>query len=229
MKKRSGLMKISEKYRNELAVYLPLAFVGGFLEIYTFLNMDGLFANSQTSNIVMFFQSICAGDKFGILYCFIPIIIYMLGIAVTEIAPQKISNGGLRWPKICLLIEILCIIGVGFVPANINGRISALPIFFLTALQYNTFKSMQGQAVSTVFCTNNLRQVVIHLCRYKEKNNPDQLIFTSVYVFVILSFGMGVVLGFYLSNFFAVKAVWICAVIMAAVMFKISRHGHILA
>lgn len=99
MKKRSGLMKISEKYRHELAVYLPLAFVGGFLEIYTFLNMDGLFANSQTSNIVMFFQSICAGDKFGILYCFIPIIIYMLGIAVTEIAPQKISNGGLRWPE----------------------------------------------------------------------------------------------------------------------------------
>ena len=51
MKKRSGSMKISEKYKHELAVYLPLAFVGGFLEIYTFLNMDGLFANSQTSNI----------------------------------------------------------------------------------------------------------------------------------------------------------------------------------
>lgn len=219
-------MKISEKYRHEMAVYLPLAFVGGFLEIYTYLNMNGLFANSQTSNIVIFFESICAGDKLGILYCFIPILIYMIGIAVTETLPSKIPDGTVHWPKLCLLIEIICIIAVGFVPAGLNGRISALPIFFLTSLQYNTFKSMQGQAVSTVFCTNNLRQIVIHFCRYREKNDSDQLKFMSVYAFVIVSFGLGVVVGFYLSSVFTVKAVWICALIMAAVMLKLHRHGH---
>ena len=44
-------MEISQKYKHELSVYLPLSFVGGFLEIYTYINMSGLFANAQTSNL----------------------------------------------------------------------------------------------------------------------------------------------------------------------------------
>ena len=87
--------------------------------------------------------------------------------------------------------------GVAFCPKIIPARVSALPVFFLTAMQYNTFKSMQGQGVSTVFCTNNLRQAVIHFWRWKEKKDGAQAVYMSVYVFVIGMFILGVVAGFF--------------------------------
>ena len=131
-----------------------------------------------------------------------------------------------RWPEYCVLIEAVCMAGVAFCPKIIPARVSALPVFFLTAMQYNTFKSMQGQGVSTVFCTNNLRQAVIHFWRWKEKKDGAQAVYMSVYVFVIGMFILGVVAGFSLSHLWGVKAVLACVVVMAFVFLRLRFHGH---
>lgn len=216
---------MTENYRHELSVYLPLAFVGGFLEIYTYTNMSGLFANAQTSNLVLLFNSLCEKNWFGALYCLIPIILYISAISITEVVPRKI--GSVKWPQYCVLIEALCMAAVGFVSPSINGKIAALPIFFLAGLQYNTFRSMQGQGVSTVFCTNNLRQAVIHFWHYKQKNDKAHLTYMGVYIFVIMFFTAGVIVGFTASHKLGIKAVWVCAAIMMPIYLKLKRHGQL--
>ena len=36
------------------------------------------------------------------------------------------------------------------------------PVFFASGLQYNTFTALHGVPISTLFCTNNLRQLTLH-------------------------------------------------------------------
>ena len=217
---------MNSKYKHELAVYLPLAFVGGFLEIYTYINMSGLFANAQTSNLVLLFNGLLSDNIPSAVYCVMPVILYILGITVTELIPKKMRDPSVRWPEYCVLIEAVCMAGVALCPKIIPARVSALPVFFLTAMQYNTFKSMQGQGVSTVFCTNNLRQAVIHFWRWKEKKDGAQAVYMSVYVFVIGMFILGVVAGFSLSHLWGVKAVLACDVVMVFVFLRLRFHGH---
>ncbi|GFI61833.1 hypothetical protein IMSAG049_01002 [Clostridiales bacterium] len=221
-------MIISEKYCRELSVYLPLAFVGGFLEIYTYINMSGLFANAQTSNLVMLFNNLCQMNFNGVVFSIISMCLYISGIAMTVLIPPKMKDRGKVWPSLCIVIEGVCIFAVGLAPFGISGRVAALPVFFLTAIQYNTFKSVQGQGVSTVFCTNNIRQAVIHFCKYKTENAPEHLIYMSVYVFVILSFGIGVIAGFYTSQRLEVRAVWICIPILLTALANLHFYGHLL-
>ena len=219
-------MEISQKYRHELSVYLPMSFVGGFLEIYTYINMSGLFANAQTSNLVMLFNGLWSKNWSSALYCIVPIILYIAGISVTETIPEKLNDSTIRWPKLCVLIEIICMSAVAFSPASLPGKVAALPVFFLTAMQYNTFRSMQGQGVSTVFCTNNLRQAVIHYWHYKKSIDKNQIVYMSVYIFVIAVFALGVTAGFFLSHHLGVKAILVCDIVMLYVFLKLHFHGH---
>lgn len=219
-------MEISQKYKHELSVFLPLSFAGGFLEIYTYINMSGLFANAQTSNLVMLFNGLWSRNWYSALYCIVPIILYVAGISVTELLPKKLNDAAVRWPKLCVLIEMICMTAVAFSPASLPAKVAALPIFFVTAMQYNTFKSMEGQGVSTVFCTNNLRQAVIHYWRYREQDDKKQIVYMSVYIFAIAAFILGVTGGYFFSHHFGVKAVLVCDIIMVYVFFKLHFHGH---
>lgn len=192
--------------------------------MYAFTNRDGIFANAQTGNLAILFKSIGAGSFLGVLYCLVPIILYMAAIYMTMEMPARIGDS-LKWSKMCIFIEMILILAVGIIPDAVPGRYAVLPIFFMTALQYNTFKSMRGQAVSTVFCTNNLRQVVIHFWRFKQKKDAEHIKYMNVYVIVLLSFGIGVMLGFFFSELLYEKAIWVCEIFMLIVLNKLHVHG----
>lgn len=217
-------MNEEQRFKHELWLFVPLAISGGFFEIYAYMSRGGIFANAQTGNLAILFKSICAGSIWGALYCMVPIILYMLAIFVTMEVPARMKNS-IKWTELCVLIEMIIILFVGFIPETIPGRYAVLPIFFMTALQYNTFKSMRGQAVSTVFCTNNLRQVVIHYWRYKEKKDLQHIKYMNVYVIVLLSFGFGVILGFFSNIIFEEKAIWVCEIFMLPVLHRLHVHG----
>lgn len=217
-------MNEEQRFKHELWIFIPLALTGGFVEIYAFTSRDGIFANAQTGNLAILFKSIGAGSFLGVLYCLVPIILYMTAIYITMELPARIGNL-LKWSKLCIWSEMILIFVVGMIPNTVPGRYAVLPIFFMTALQYNTFKSMRGQAVSTVFCTNNLRQVVIHFWRFKEKKDYQHIKYMNVYVIVLLSFGVGVMLGFLLSGILYEKAIWVCEIFMLIVLSKLHVHG----
>lgn len=217
-------MNEEQRYKYELWIFVPLAISGGFMEIYAFLSRDGIFANAQTGNLAILFKSVCAGSIWGVLYCLVPIILYMSAIYITMEVPARLKNA-VKWSELCVFIEMLLIFIVGLIPETVPGKYAVLPIFFMTALQYNTFKSMRGQAVSTVFCTNNLRQVVIHFWRFKEKKDAEHIKYMNVYVIVLLSFGLGVMLGFFSNDLYAEKAIWICEILMLPVLYRLHVHG----
>ena len=77
--------KIPSLSSNSIYLGILLAIVGGFLDAYTFISRDGVFANAQTGNMVLLAVKAASKDWQGSLLFIPPIIAFILGVLVSEI------------------------------------------------------------------------------------------------------------------------------------------------
>ena len=59
---------------------LLLAFVGGYLDAYTYITRDGVFANAQTGNMALMALRLARGEWADALHYLVPIAAFALGI-----------------------------------------------------------------------------------------------------------------------------------------------------
>lgn len=101
------------KMHETMRVGILLAFVGGFLDVYTYLLRGGVFANAQTGNMVLLTLQISQGHFVQALYYLVPIIAFFMGAVVTEIVKKHDY-----WHEYVLVIEIILLFGVGLYPLS---------------------------------------------------------------------------------------------------------------
>lgn len=199
--------------------YCCLALVGGFLEAYALVNRDGLFANAQTANYTHIWISLAEGKIADFFYYILPMILYCVAIFVATLMPLWMKR--FSWPKICLALEIAVIILLGFLPSDIDYKYAILPIFFCTALQYQTFQSCHGFAASTIFVTNNIRQFTNAFALYLTKKDKYQLYKSKIYLYTILCFALGVVLSIVFGAFLSDRSIFVCLIPLIITYFMI--------
>ena len=133
-------VKIHETRR----VGILLAFVGGFLDVNTYLLRGGVFANAQTGNMVLLMLQISEGQWMKALYYIIPIIAFFSGVVVTELV--KLHE---RWHEYVLIIEIVLLFLIGFYPVTFPAMIVNVTISFICALQISSFRKLRGAVYAT--------------------------------------------------------------------------------
>lgn len=193
-------------------VYRTLILVAGFYGGYAMLVRGGAFSNAQTGNIVLMALELGKGNVAAALYYLIPIGAYVLGSLASEVLPKPIRRFHLlRWDTLLTLFEILMVILMGFIPASAPHQICQVIINFICAMQYNTFRSAEGVAMATTFCTNHVRQIGISLGRLLDpgKEKAQQLHRLWLHVAMVLCFGAGVALSVPACKFLGSKAIWL--------------------
>lgn len=224
-------MKNSKKNRTYFLmcerkwIYHTLIIVAGFFGAYTFLLRGNVFCNAQTGNVVLMGMAIGSGKWGEALSYLIPISAYLLGAFVSELFPNMIKHHlPFRWDTLLIAIEILVVLGLGFVPESAPAQISQVAINFIASMQYNTFRQAEGVPMATTFATNHIRQIGIGLAneirhfRLKDKNNRERLLqhFEMLIFFVI-----GAVIGTVLCNIFLGKAIWATIIPFGIVFFSL--------
>jgi len=116
------------------------------------------------------------------------------------ILPQIAGN-------LCFAIIIL----MGFIPASAPHQICQVIINFICAMQYNTFRSAEGVAMATTFCTNHIRQIGILLAGLFDpgKNNRALLRRTRIHVVMVIFFVVGVALSAVACRYLGTYAIWL--------------------
>ena len=193
-------------------VYRTLILVAGFYGGYAMLVRGGAFSNAQTGNIVLMALELGRGNILSALYYLIPIGAYVLGSLASEVLPKPLRRFHLlRWDTLLTLFEILMVIVMGFIPTSAPHQICQVIINFLCAMQYNTFRSSEGVAMATTFCTNHVRQIGIFLARLFDpgKAKVQQLQRLWLHVAMVLCFGAGVALSVPACKFLEGKAIWL--------------------
>lgn len=189
-----------------------LIVVAGFFGAYTYLLRGNVFCNAQTGNVVLMGMAIGARKWSEALYYLIPISAYLMGAFVSELLPNPIKHRlPIRWDTLLIAIEMLVVLGLGFVPESAPVQISQVAINFIASMQYNTFRQAEGVPMATTFATNHIRQIGVGLAKEvkhlhtKNRSHREKLL---QHFEMLMFFLIGAVVGTVLCNIFVGKAIW---------------------
>lgn len=206
-----------KNFRRDLTplVFAVFAVVGGFLEVFTFVLHGGVFCNAQTGNVVMFVLYLVRGDAAAGLRYLWSIAAYILGIVLTAVLPDRAK---VNRPLVMTLVEIAAFVVLAFFPAGASDWYTYAAVSFLCAVQYNTFTQMRGNAVATTFCTNNIRQMFLHLVRGVREKDGAEYRRSGVYLFIVLCFAAGAALGAVAADGMGNWCILVCAACLLPVL-----------
>ncbi|MCI5773615.1 MAG: DUF1275 domain-containing protein [Erysipelotrichaceae bacterium] len=189
-----------------------LAMVGGFLDSYTYICRDHVFANAQTGNIVQVGICLAKGNITGMLRFAIPIIAFMLGTLLVLYLKDH-NHTPLHWRQLILLVEIAILIIVAFLPIDHYANILAnVLVSFSCAMQAETFGKVLGKPFSSIMCTGNLKSGTEHLYHLVKYHDHARLEKAKHYFLIIFYFIMGATLGAWFSYSWVAMALLLPAV-----------------
>ncbi len=205
-------MKNGRHIAEFYGVGVVLAIVGGFLDAYTYISRDGVFANAQTGNMVLLALNLRSGNRLKVFSYFVPILSFFLGVLIVEMIKSKFNeHPKIHWHRIILEIEIGVILIVGFIPqGNLNSLANVL-VSFTCAMQVEAFRKMNGNPFATTMCTGNLRSATDNLFQYFKTKNKDKLKNALQYYGIIMFFIGGAALGALMTDLIGTKAVILAA------------------
>lgn len=193
-----------------------MAAVGGFLAGYSVLMRADFLGNAQTANLVFFFFSILRQDPIQAILRFIGVLLYVSG-GIAFIFVKNKTKFDVR--AVSMAITALMILILGLMPADIDIVIGLFPTFFAMAFQWNSFPGEYGYVSSSIFSTNNTRQVSLSIgemlfpndgktgaeAKARNKEHWHKAVF---FLGSLAGFHIGVVCSYFLVQQFHIKAVW---------------------
>lgn len=204
---------MSKKSRLARPIHFTVAFIGGFLGMYTIVNFSSLFGSAQTANLICLVTSLLDADWGEMLLRLGGLFLYMAAIALTELLFLRTS---LDLRLISLCIDGAAALMTGFFPPDLSPILCLYPMFFSMAFQWNSFSSAKGFPSSTIFSTNNVRQFTLAVTEFCVSRDPACLGKIQLFGGTLLAFHSGVAAAYLLWRAFRGRTSWFCLVPIAA-------------
>ncbi|MBS6395997.1 MAG: DUF1275 domain-containing protein [Clostridiales bacterium] len=212
-------MKHNRQMSESLELGIVLALAGGFMDAYSYMCREQVFANAQTGNMLLFGIRLSEGDWEQAIRYLIPVLAFAMGIAIADMVKlQKKELSLLHWRQISVLCEAVIFGIVCLMPQSMN-----LPANSLTSLacgiQVESFRKIQGNGIATTMCIGNLRSAVQNTCDYLAKRDREAAGKGMLYYLIIAFFILGAVIGHEAVKYLAERAILICSGILLAAFF----------
>lgn len=179
---------------QSLPVACLLCMSGGFLDAFTWLSLGGVFANSQTGNVVFLGMYAALGQWAKAAHHVPPILAFLLGASLAI---------RLRAPLLCLLGEIICLAVVMLVlPHTPPGPFAIVAISFGVALQTASFRQVGRWKYLSVTVTGNMLRAIEEL---SSTHNPEALQGVRTMLTLCLVFLLGAAAGGFVTVHLAAK------------------------
>lgn len=201
--------------KQSLFVGALLGVVGGFLDAYTYVVRGAVFANAQTGNMVLLAINVVNKDVQKVLYYFIPILAFFLGVLLTEVLKKYYDKTKrVRHEYIVLVSEVILLFIVGFIPTTVSHIVSNVTVSFICSMQVNSFRALDGSPYATTMCTGNLRSAAENFFKFASGEDRARGKICGKYFMIILFFCFGAAVGVEFSEKFGTKAVWTCCILL---------------
>lgn len=211
MKSKELSVQPSESY--PLAVVLALT--GGFLDAYTYVSRDDVFANAQTGNFARMAMAIADAHWLTALRYLLPILSFIVGVTLAMRIRVWFQNGRLHWRQVSVLLEIALLGVVALIPSGSRSNVAAnILVAFTCAIQVESFRKFLGSVFASTMCTGNLRSATETLNRYFADKDPNVLRKSLRYYGIDLTFVAGCVFGTLMTKRFSTTAVLCCCAML---------------
>ena len=211
--------KTTKQRSESFYVGALLALVGGFLDAYTYLSRDGVFANAQTGNMVLLGIRLSEGRFLDALHYVFPILAFAAGVLLAELIQSAYKQShSFHWRQLVLIIELVLLIAIGFVPDGALNPYVNIAVSFVCAMQVESFRTMHSLSYASTMCTGNLRSGTELFFHYLKSRDLRSLINSVKYYGIIVIFILGAAIGMLSTNAFAERAIWIPSALVLFVL-----------
>ncbi len=133
-----------------------LAFTGGLLDAFVYLNHGHVFASAMTGNGVLFGIALLSHDTTQAIRHVIPAVAFLAGVAVSKLFQTTLGSraavGG-------LLLELVTLFAASWLPTSFPNMVFTAVIAFVASYQVSSFRKVDAFAYNSTFITGNLRTV----------------------------------------------------------------------
>lgn len=174
-----------EAPEQSLAVACLLTMSGGFLDAFTWLSLGGVFANSQTGNVVFLGMKVALGNWHEAAHHVPPILAFLAGAWVAS---------RMKAPLLCLTGEIvaLAIVMLLLLVHRLPSPFAIIGMSFGVALQTASFRQVERWKYLSVTVTGNFLRAVEQLT---SMNDPETAHGARTMLTVCLMFLLGAIAG----------------------------------
>jgi uncharacterized membrane protein YoaK (UPF0700 family) len=169
-----------------------LAFIGGFLEAYTWI-VHHVFANAQSANLVFLWVYMTSGDWETAVRYIPPLLAFVVGVILAcwlrRAAPQRLT-------RISTISEIVFLFIVAIVHNRLPEVAGTLGLSMVAAFQIVSFPRVEGWSYNSVMVTSNFRYTIESLFN-AFAGSVEPRPFRRPYVFgtMCIAFGAGAAVG----------------------------------
>lgn len=204
-----------------------LSITGGFLDAYTFVSRDGVFANAQTGNFARLAIYLADGNWELVLRYFIPIFFFVIGVSVAMWISQHTDESGfLCWQHYTILLEIVLLFIVSWIPyGKVSNIYANLLVSFACAIQAESFRKVLGTPFASTMCTGNLRNATEYLNHFFVEKEKSFLKKSIQYFGIDALFVLGAVIGTVTTKVLLIRATWCCCAMLGIVFLVIPRKN----
>jgi uncharacterized membrane protein YoaK (UPF0700 family) len=189
-----------------------LSMSGGFLDAFTWLSLGGVFANSQTGNVVFLGMNVALGNWHEAAHHVPPILALLAGAWVAT---------RLKAPLICLAAEIACLTAVMVLLHRLPGPLAIVAMSFGVALQTASFRQVDQWKYLSVTVTGNLLRAVEQLISTPDRETVRG---ARTMLTVCLMFLLGAVAGGFVTVRLAAASLVVPLGLLAAALWLCCRH-----
>lgn len=209
-------MKKPIQMSESLPLGMVLALSGGFMDAYSYICRDGVFANAQTGNMLLFGVHLAQGQWLEALRYFCPVMFFAVGIIISILVRRDgAREKRLHWRQTAVLLEAAVLAGVCFIPQSANLIANSL-ISLACGIQLESFTKIRGSAIATTMCIGNLRVATENLCGHLRTGESGALQKSALYFGIIFCFILGAVLGNFVIGFLEESALFVCSALLLA-------------
>lgn len=183
---------------ESLRLGIMLAFIGGFMDAYSYICRGEVFANAQTGNMLLVGVNLYEGKFDNVIHYLFPVMFFGIGILIAEILRYKLENKDLfHWRQLSILLEALVLFGVGFMPQSMNLIANSITSL-ACGIHVESFRKIRGNGIATTMCIGNFRSANENMFKYFMEDDKAAGEKSLLYFFIILCFVIGAIAG----NFF---------------------------
>ena len=208
-------MKRERQISESVKLGIILSLSGGLMDAYSYIERGKVFANAQTGNMLLLGVNIAEGQYSLIVHYLFPILAFTLGIALSEWIHMKQTK--LHWRQIAVVMEAVILIGVSFIPLNMNLLANSLTSL-ACGIQVESFRKIHGNMVATTMCIGNLRSGTENICLFFQTGEVKHLKKVLLYFGIIICFIIGAILGNVFIKLWHQKAI-LCSSLLLLIAF----------
>jgi uncharacterized membrane protein YoaK (UPF0700 family) len=220
-RKGSEFFMVNLKNR-EILLHSIMCMIGGFFGVYAIMcRMDNL-GSAQTNNLILIVCCLLGKNFIDFLLRVAGAFLYVSAISICIYLREKTTY---NTKKYAICIDILGMLFLRLIPLDINPIIGLLPIFFMMATQWTVFQGVGAYNSSSIFSTNNLKQMTISFMQYRLHHDPEKLERGKFFANSLIWYHLGVIYSFIACTLFSADAC-VCALPLGIFAFILVRQAN---